>query len=86
MKTFVYTLSNLSKLSAMKKFAESVIVIDAFLPTDNYSYDKSYIYLGWFLNKHCTFKKGLWEASWDQKNKEGGGGGGADLLLETFLQ
>lgn len=69
-----------------EKVAESVMLIDAFLPTDYYSYGKSYIYLGWFLFKHCTFKKGLWEASWDQKDKEGGGEGGADLPLETFLQ
>lgn len=52
-----------------EKVAESVMIIDAFLPTDNYSYDKSYIYLRWFLNKHCTFQKGLWEASWGKKNR-----------------
>lgn len=40
-----------------EKVAESVMLIDAFLPTDYYSYGKSYIYLGWFLFKHLHLRK-----------------------------
>lgn len=72
MKIFICALFNLSKMSAMI-ITESVMITDVFLPTYKYSYDKAYIYLRWFLDKHCMSLKGKLR----QKKKEGGVEGNA---------